>query len=300
MSPSVPRILVTGADGQLGRSLRALARGHEDARYEFATRAQLDVTRPDAIDGWLDGHPADGLINAAAYTAVDRAVQEPERAMAVNGRAPGLLAQACARRGIRFFHVSTDYVFDGRLDRPYREDDATAPLNTYGRGKLRGEQAVRAACPDAVILRASWVFSAWAPNFVCTLLQRARQPVLRIVQDQVGGPTWAGHLAQALHTLAVRPARDTPGGLYHFAGQPWMSWSAFAREIFAAAQGRGLIRQAPAIEPIPSSQWPTPEPRPANSRLDCGKLEALLGPVPRDWRRGLDAVLDTMERRQRH
>ncbi|MGB6216762.1 MAG: dTDP-4-dehydrorhamnose reductase [Castellaniella sp.] len=289
-----PRILVTGADGQLGRSLRVLAARHPDAaRYAFLTRSQLDITQADAVHAWLDAHPADCLINAAAYTAVDRAAAEPEPSRAINADAPGLLARACAARGIRLLHVSTDYVFDGRLDRPYRESDPAAPLNTYGRGKLAGEQAVLAADPHALIVRTGWVFSAWGGNFVRTMVRLgAERDTLRVIDDQIGGPTWAGHLARVLHTLALRPADPLPGGLYHFGGRPWTSWHGFALEILSRAHARGLIARLPRVEAITSADWPSPEPRPANGRLDCARLEALIGPLECDWRVGLDRVLD--------
>ncbi|GAA0223886.1 dTDP-4-dehydrorhamnose reductase [Castellaniella daejeonensis] len=287
------RILVTGADGQLGRSLRALARQRPgEARYEFLSRPQLDITQPDAVAAWLDAHPADRLINAAAYTAVDRAAAERDPAHAINAAAPGVLARACAARGIRLLHVSTDYVFDGRLGRPYREEDATAPLNAYGRDKLEGEQAVLAAAPQALVVRTGWVFSAWGHNFVRTMVRLGGQhETLRVIDDQIGGPTWAGHLAQVLHALALRPAGDTPGGVYHFGGHPWISWHGFAREILARAHALGLIARLPSVEAIASAEWPSPEPRPANGRLDCTRLETLLGPLARDWRIGLDQVL---------
>ncbi|WP_345797674.1 dTDP-4-dehydrorhamnose reductase [Castellaniella sp. MT123] len=311
-----PRVLVTGGDGQLGRSLRALADPHTDTGYIFASRADLDITDNDAIVHWLDAHPADCLINAAAYTAVDRAASEPELAMAINAQAPGLLARHCHERGIRLLHVSTDYVFDGRADRPYRETDPVAPLNTYGRGKWLGEQAVLRAAPDAIVLRTSWVFSAWGTNFVHTMLRLgAQHDRLRIIDDQIGGPTWAGHLAQALDRLtrlavvptikapqgessspmgarwSTEPAAGIPGGVYHFAGSPWVSWYGFAREIFTQAHDLGLIGRIPVLEAIGSADWPSPEPRPANSRLDCARLESLLGPLERDWRDGLRQVL---------
>lgn len=321
---SGPRILVTGMDGQLGRSLQALAAQDLSAVYTFVKRTDLDITDAAALERWLDAHPADALINAAAYTAVDRAAAEPDAALAVNAHAPGLMARCCAARGMRLLHVSTDYVFDGTSDRAYRETDAPGPLNSYGRSKLLGEQAALAAAPDAIIVRTSWVFSAWGSNFVRTMLRLgAQHDHLRVIDDQIGGPTWAGHLAQALHRLALKsqassaaapalcqPAlhpngnraasaapSSVPGGVYHFAGAPWVSWHGFAQEIFAQALELGLIPRLPAVEAIPSRDWPSPEPRPANSRLDCTQLEALLGPLERDWRIGLDQVLRTWNAR---
>ena len=292
---AAPRILVTGADGQLGRSLRALADQRPgEARHAFLNRTQLDITHADAVAAWLDAHPPDCLINAAAYTAVDRAAAEPDLSRAINADAPGLLARACAARGIRLLHVSTDYVFDGRLDRPYREDDPTAPLNTYGRGKLEGERAVLDADPHAVIVRTGWVFSAWGGNFVRTMVRLgAERDSLRVIDDQIGGPTWAGHLAEVLHALALRPADGAAGGIYHFGGRPWVSWHGFAQEILVRAHARGLIAHLPRVDAIASAEWPSPEPRPANGRLDCARLEALLGPLACDWRIGLDRVLES-------
>jgi len=278
----------------LGRSLRLLADQHPDtARWAFANRTDLDITQATAIAAWLQAHPTDVLINAAAYTAVDRAAQEPALADAINAQAPGLLAHACTARGIRLLHVSTDYVFDGRLDRPYREDDPTAPLNAYGRSKLAGEQAVLQADACALVVRTGWVFSAWGGNFVRTMVRLgAQRESLQVIDDQVGGPTWAGHLAQVLLDLALQPAGTVPGGLYHFGGQPWVSWHGFACTILSRAHDHGLIARMPEITAIPSTDWPSPEPRPANGRLDCTRLETVLGPLAQDWRTGLDAVLD--------
>ncbi|WP_323017129.1 dTDP-4-dehydrorhamnose reductase [Castellaniella sp.] len=310
MAPCGPRILVTGADGQLGRSLQALAaQDRSPAAYLFVSRAELDITDAAALDRWLDAHPVDYLINAAAYTAVDRAATDMDTAMAVNARAPGLLARCCAARSARLLHVSTDYVFDGALDRAYRESDAHNPLNTYGRSKLLGEQAALAAAPDTIIVRTSWVFSVWGGNFVRTMLRLgAQHDHLRVIHDQTGGPTWAGHLAGVLHRLVLQshgaapndlqmatgaPSSRIPGGVYHFSGSPWVSWHGFAQEIFTQALDLGLIPRLPTVEAIRSQDWPSPEPRPANSRLDCARLETLLGPLERDWRAGLAEVLRT-------
>lgn len=291
-------ILVTGSHGQLGRSLQVLAAELPDRyHYTFVDKAQLDITDGEALGRWLDTHPGTRcIINAAAYTAVDRAADEADAALAINAKGPELLARECTARNIDLLHVSTDYVFDGQLQRPYQESDPCAPLNTYGRSKWLGEQAVLQYAPKAIIVRTSWVFSAWGNNFVRTMLRLgAERDQLRVIDDQIGGPTWAGHLALALHRLADRLNSSTaasPGGLYHFSGNPDVSWCSFAREIFAQAETLGLLQRQPALEAIPASVWPSPEPRPANSRLDCSRLEALVGPVERDWRIGLGQVLD--------
>lgn len=287
------RILVTGAGGQLGRSLQVSTSGWPGVHAVFAGRSDLDITREDDVARWLDTHPADCLINAAAYTAVDRAASEPDLAMAINARAPELLARHCRERGIRLLQISTDYVFDGRADHPYRETDQPSPLNTYGRSKWLGEQAVLAAAPDAIVVRTSWVFSAWGTNFVRTMLRLGTQhDRLRVIDDQIGGPTWAGHLAQVLLALATR--ERAPGGIYHFAGSPSVSWHGFAQEIFVQACSLGLIGRSPVLDAIRSADWPSPEPRPANSRLDCTRLASLLGPLDRDWRDGLRQVLASL------
>ncbi|WP_322997365.1 dTDP-4-dehydrorhamnose reductase [Castellaniella sp.] len=298
MTKTPLHILVTGANGQLGHSLQTLAASQAShITYAFTDREHLDITDDAAVARWLDQHPADCLINAAAYTAVDRAATEPDAAMAINAHAPALLARHCAARRMHLLHVSTDYVFDGTLDRPYRVDDTPAPLNTYGRSKLLGEQAILQHAPDALILRTSWVFSAWGGNFVRTMLRLgAQRDHLQVIDDQVGGPTWAGHLAQALHQLALRlhtPGLDTPGGLYHCSGAPDVSWHGFAQEIFQQALKRDMLKKVPTLEAIQATAWPSPEPRPANSRLDCSRLDTLLGPIARDWRIGLGQVLDT-------
>ncbi|MGB7400819.1 dTDP-4-dehydrorhamnose reductase [Castellaniella sp.] len=317
----VPVILVTGADGQLGRSLQALAKQQPlAAHYVFATRQHMDLGNEASIVRFLDQHPADCLINAAAYTAVDQAASHPEQATAINAQGPQWLAQQCAARHTRLLHVSTDYVFDGQLYRPYQETDTPAPLNTYGRSKWEGEQAVMAADSRAIVVRTSWVFSAWGANFVRTMLNLAsRQTSLRVVDDQIGNPTWAGHLAQALHRLALHvitsdeatqasthrtstPTSTAPiadgvdafNRIYHFCGTPTVSWKGFAEEIFRQAQASKMLAGIPTVQPVSASQWPSPEPRPANSRLDCSRIEALLGPVERDWRLGLAQVLQTL------
>ncbi|MER1966978.1 dTDP-4-dehydrorhamnose reductase [Castellaniella sp. GW247-6E4] len=295
--PSGPlRILVTGAGGQLGRSLRARVAESPppSAAVTFADRTALDVTRADRVAAWLDRHPADVVINAAAYTAVDRAAAEYGRALAANAEAPGLLAQACARRGARLVHVSTDYVFDGRAGRPYTEDDPVGPLNAYGRSKLEGERQVLELAPTSLVLRCGWIFSAYGGNFVKTMLRLGRErDTLQVVDDQIGGPTWAGDLAQVLLELAMQ--RPAPAGIYHFSGAPWVSWHGFAHEILRQAMERGLLERPPVLSAIATRDRPPAEPRPADSRLDGSKLAERLGgrPAP-DWRIGLARTLDTL------
>ena len=204
----------------------------------------------------------------------------------VNAEAPGAMARAAARKGVPFLHISTDYVFDGSGEAPWKPDDPTGPLGAYGRSKLAGEIGVRAADGKHAILRTSWVFSSHGANFVRTMLRLGRErDALRVVDDQTGGPTAAGDIAVALLTMARALQDGAPGGTYHFAGSPDVTWAGFAREIFARA---GL---EVAVTGIPSSDYPTPARRPANSRLDCATLEADFG-IPRpDWRESLGGIL---------
>jgi dTDP-4-dehydrorhamnose reductase len=281
------RVLVFGETGQVARELARRAPGH-GASLETLGRARADLADPEACAAAVAGAEADVVINAAAYTAVDRAESEPDLAAAVNAEAPGAMARAAAARGLPFLHVSTDYVFDGTPGRPWREDDPTGPLGVYGATKLAGEAATAAAGGPHAILRTSWVFSSHGANFVKTMLRLgAERDRLRVVDDQVGGPTPAAAIADALLAVAAAFAagRGTPG-VFHFSGAPAVSWAEFAEAIFAARGG-----PAPVVERIPSSAYPTPARRPLNSVLDCAKIRAAYGIAQPDWRAGLADVL---------
>ncbi|WP_127902090.1 dTDP-4-dehydrorhamnose reductase [Solirhodobacter olei] len=276
------RLLVFGRTGQVAREL---ARRAPAAR--FLGREAADLADPAACAAAIAKAAPEAVINAAAWTAVDKAEAEDAAAQVVNGEAPGAMARACAGLGIPFLHVSTDYVFDGSGDRPWQPDDPTGPLGAYGRTKLAGEDAVRAASGPHAILRTSWVFSAHGANFVKTMLRLAEtREALNVVGDQVGGPTPAGDIAAALLAMAAQLAAD-PGksGTYHFAGAPDVSWADFAREIFAQAH------RPVAVTDIPTAAYPTPAKRPANSRLDCTTLATTFGLPRPDWRAGLAEVL---------
>ena len=274
------RILVFGETGQVARALAARA------PVTALGRDRADLSDPEACAAAILASDAEAVINAAAYTAVDRAEEEETLATVINGAAPAAMARAAAQKGVPFLHVSTDYVFDGSGETPWKPDDPTGPLGAYGRSKLAGEDGVRAAGGRHAILRTSWVFSAHGANFVRTMLRLGRESdALRVVDDQTGGPTAAGDIAATLLTMARALKDGASGGMYHFAGAPDVTWAGFAREIFARA---GL---AVAVTGIPSSDYPTPARRPANSRLDCTALETGLG-IPRpDWRESLDRVL---------
>jgi dTDP-4-dehydrorhamnose reductase len=275
------RILVFGKTGQVARELQRIA---PDA--VFLGREEADLMNPAACAAAVASSEADAILNAAAWTAVDRAEAEEAAATVVNGDAPAAMARAAADKGIPFLHVSTDYVFDGAGDRPFAPDHPTAPLGAYGRSKLKGETGVRTAGGAHLILRTSWVVSAHGTNFVKTMLRLgAERDSLRVVADQIGGPTPAANIARTLVTAATALRDGAPGGTHHFSGKPDTSWADFARAIMAEA---GL---ACRIEDIPSSAYPTPARRPLNSRLDCTALQDVFG-IPRpDWRRGLADIL---------
>ena len=274
--------LIFGTTGQVATALADL---HPEG--VFLGRDAVDLTDAEACIATIRHHTPRLVINAAAYTAVDRAEEDEATALAVNGAAPGAMARTCAELGIPFLHISTDYVFDGAGDHAWREEDPVAPLGAYGRTKLAGEAAIQAAGGPHVILRTAWVFSATGANFVKTMLRLAdTRDALSVVADQIGGPTPAKDIAAAL--LAIADAFDAGrgrNGIYHFAGQPPVSWAAFAREIFA------LAARDVTVTGIPATDYPTPAARPANSRLDCTKITRDYGIPPPDWRAGLAQVL---------
>ena len=281
------KVLQFGASGQMALETAARAARH-GVTLTALGREQADLSDPAEIGRIVEQADADLVINAAAYTAVDKAEAERDLAFLVNGESPGAMARACAARGLPLVHVSTDYVFNGTGTRPWREDDATAPVNAYGDSKLAGEQAIRASGARAAILRTSWVFSAHGANFVKTMLRLADRPELKVVEDQLGRPTFAGDLAEAALIIGARLARDADAdtGLFHFAGEGAVSWAGFARDIFAMSGG-----PSPRVIGIPSEDYPTPAARPRNSVLDCGRVERAFGIVPRSWRDGLGETL---------
>ncbi|KEO54391.1 hypothetical protein TP2_05550 [Thioclava pacifica DSM 10166] len=244
------------------------------------------MSDPDAAAQAIRDAEPEAVINAAAYTAVDKAEDEEGLAQIVNGDAPGAMANACHDLGIPLVQISTDYVFDGSGDAPFKPTDPTGPLGAYGRTKLAGEQAIRAEGGPFAILRTSWVFSAHGGNFVKTMVRLSEsRDRLSIVADQIGGPTPARAIAEACLTMAAQLQRaPEKSGVYHFSGGPDISWAGFAREIFSQA-GRDVV-----VEDIPSAAYPTPAKRPLNSRLDCSDL-AVFGPNRPDWKAGLKEVL---------
>ena len=292
------RILVAGRTGQLAIELaeRLTRAGHAVVAQ---ARPELDLADPASISRAVEAAAPDAIVNAAAYTAVDRAESERDLAFAVNATGAGLLAAAAARRGIPFVHFSTDYVFPGDGGAPYAEDAQTGPTGVYGESKLAGERAVLAANPRSAVIRTAWVCSPHGHNFVRTMLRVGQErEVVSVVADQRGAPTFAADLADAiariLPRLAASPAGDEAFGVFHLTGTPHASWHDFAQAIFAEAARRGL--RTPELRAITTAEYPIPARRPADGRLDCGRIGRVHGIRPADWRLSLSRCLDALIR----
>jgi dTDP-4-dehydrorhamnose reductase len=293
------RFVVFGRTGQVASEL---ARAPRLAGVELSSidRAEADLAGPAGdIAAALSRHAAGAasivVINAAGYTAVDRAEGEAEACQAANCRGPAAIARACAERGYPLIHLSTDYVFDGRKPEPYREDDPVAPESVYGRSKLAGEEAIRAAGPAHVILRTAWVYSPFGTNFVKTMLRLGRErPELGIVNDQLGCPTAAKDIAETIVSIATRLAAGKADGYgtFHYCGAGACTWFDFAREIFAHAARWGY--QPPRVKPITTADYPTAARRPANSVLDCSKIRAVYNIGTRPWQTAVAACIEEL------
>jgi dTDP-4-dehydrorhamnose reductase len=289
-------ILVAGRSGQLAQCLRdsAVKRG---VPMVAVGRPELDLENGEGIDRVMAAVEPSAIVNAAAYTAVDRAEAEAGRAFTVNCGGAALLADAAARRGIPFIQISTDYVFDGSKRSPYREDDVPAPLNVYGSSKLASEAAVLKACPGAAVIRTSWVYSPYGNNFVRTMLRLSEtQLEVRVVDDQFGAPTSAADLAAAVLAIVERLQSANgadDAGIYHLAGEGETSWYGFAAAIFASLARRG--RRVPRLQAITTAEYPTPARRPEYSCLDSSKAERIFDVRLPPWRSSLEACLDQLE-----
>ncbi|NMO74817.1 dTDP-4-dehydrorhamnose reductase [Vibrio breoganii] len=285
------RVLVTGCNGQVGHCLVQQLTG----RVELLAvdRAELDITNQNEVEALVSEFKPSFIINAAAHTAVDKAEEEEALSYAVNRDGPMFLAESAARVGATLMHISTDYVFPGNKDGIYSEDDATGPLGVYGKSKLAGELAVAEKTDKFIILRTAWVFGEHGHNFVKTMLRLGKdRDALNIVGDQYGGPTYAGHIAGALISMMNQLSTDGDSslyGIYHFSGAPHVSWCEFAESIFQEAEKSGLL-EAPKVTSITTDMYPTPAARPANSKMDCDKIESAFNIKPSDWRLALKNI----------
>lgn len=287
------KILVTGANGQVGHCLQQeLANSHWEC--VALTRAELDISDAQAVEKAVQHIQPAVIINAAAYTAVDKAEQERELAFAINRDGPANLARAAQHINAAILHISTDYVFAGDAEGIYSEDSPTAPQGVYGQSKLEGEQAVIAANDKHIILRTAWVFGEHGNNFVKTMIRLgSSRDTLGIVADQEGGPTYAGDIAKALIAIAQQYAnKETVAwGIYHYAGLPHISWFGFAKHIFAEVEQANLYKKAaPQLNAITTADYPTPAKRPANSKLDCSKIEKTFGIAASNWQLALKNI----------
>jgi len=281
------KLLVFGQTGQVATELKRAVPKDWDAL--FLGRDEADLEYPAQCAAAIHNAMPDAVINAAAYTAVDKAEDDDELAFRINAETPGAMAEAANGLGIPFLHISTDYVFDGSGTKPFRPEDQTSPLGIYGASKLAGEQAVAEAGGNWLILRTSWVFSGHGANFVGTMLRLGTdRDSLNVVGDQAGGPTPAGAIAAALLECAKAMVGGQTGGIYHFAGAPFVSWAEFARVIMSQA------KLDCRIDAIPTSGYPTPAKRPQNSRLDCASLEQGFGILQPDWRAALPQVISEL------
>jgi dTDP-4-dehydrorhamnose reductase len=287
------KVLITGREGQLVRSLLERGGGVDGLELIAVGRPELDLARPETIRNAVRRHAPDVIVSAAAYTAVDQAEDEPELAFRVNGQAPGLLADAAREFGGRIIHFSTDYVFDGSASEPYREDAGTGPIGVYGQSKLQGEERVQVAGPDHVIVRTAWVYSPFGRNFVKTMMSLAKsRDVVRVVADQCGSPSSALDLADGVLAILRGWASGGRAGLgetFHLAGTGEASWYDLAAEVFSACTRRGL--PSAKAEPISTADYPTKAVRPANSMLDSAKFAATFGYRAPHWRGSVGATV---------
>lgn len=292
------RILVAGRSGQVAQSLIEAARSRSDVSIIALGRPELDITDAGSVGAAFEAAAPDLVINAAAYTAVDKAEEERDLAFAGNETGPRHLAEAAARRALPIVHLSTDYVFNGEGMRPYREDDPTDPLGVYGASKLAGEQAVAAANPRHVILRTAWVYGVHGNNFLKTMLRVAGgRDTLNVVADQRGAPTSSHDIAETLLALALRLHTEQSGyGTYHMAARGECVWADFAEAIFEASAARG--GPAAAVNRIPTSEYPTPAKRPAYSVLDSSALERTFGLSLPPWREPVDGIVERLLKKE--
>ncbi|MCW8886533.1 MAG: dTDP-4-dehydrorhamnose reductase [Motiliproteus sp.] len=286
------KVLVTGSRGQVGRYLEQQLAAKPWISL-ILDRYELDITNSEKVNSVVTDFKPDVIINAAAFTAVDKAESNRELAFDVNERGPKNLAQSAQKIGAAIIHISTDYVFDGSANRPYMEEDPVAPKGVYGASKLAGERAVMDNCARCIVLRTAWVFGEYGRNFVKNMIKLGtKREELTVVNDQYGGPTFAGDIAEAVLIIVSRigMGKELSWGKYHYSGMPHVSWYEFAMSVFNAAVDQGLLMKAPRLAPISSADYTTEAKRPNNSKLDCGKIGKEFGIEPSEWQLALNNI----------
>ncbi|MFM2667056.1 dTDP-4-dehydrorhamnose reductase [Vibrio mediterranei] len=278
------KVLITGSHGQVGHCLVSKLSNRSDIEVTAYDREHLDITNELQVKTITGELKPDVIINAAAHTAVDKAETDIDMSYAINRDGPRYLAEIAEEIDALLLHISTDYVFDGDKSEPYAETDMPNPKGVYGKSKLAGEEAVASYCSHYAILRTAWVFGEHGNNFVKTMLRLGKEcSELGVVGDQYGGPTYAGDIASALISMMDRFESKEQSGVYHYAGNPHVSWYQFAKSIFEAAVEHGVLTIPPVVNEITADQYPLPAPRPANSRLECSKIKAVFGIESSDW-----------------
>ena len=285
---SKQKILITGSNGQLGKELKRLENSYSQFNFIFLSREDLPIHHYELVRNFFKGYQPQFLINCAAYTAVDRAESEKELAFQVNGESVGVLAAVCKEYGTKLIHISTDYVFDGTATIPYKEESLTNPQSVYGASKLEGEKEALRFNPDSIIIRPSWVYSEFGKNFVKTMLKlMSEREELNVVSDQFGSPTYAADLAEAI--LQIISSGQWHPGIYHFSNEGIISWYEFAVAV------KELSGNICKVNPIPTSQYPTPAKRPAYSVLDKTKIQSAFSVRIKDWKASLETCLSRLK-----
>ena len=288
MKTNVPSVLVTGASGQLGSELKIIASQYPGFHFFFTTRNELSIDDFDSVKNFFNDNKIDTCINCAAYTAVDKAETEPEKAMHTNAAAVGNLATVCAEKNCRFIHISTDYVFDGTATQPYKETDLTSPVSFYSRSKVKGEELALKNNPSSLIIRTSWLYSSFGSNFVKTMIRLMKEREnIKVVNDQIGSPTYAADLAAAI--MKIISSDTFKSGIYHYANTGTTTWFEFAIAI------KELTGSTCLISPIPTSEYPTPAKRPAYSVFDTSKIKASFAISIPAWKESLKNCIKLLQ-----
>ncbi|MFZ1369108.1 MAG: dTDP-4-dehydrorhamnose reductase [Ferruginibacter sp.] len=290
MNDKLLTILVTGANSQLGNELHVIAPQFPYCQFLFVTKAELDITNFNSIIKYFKGHSVDFCINCAAYTAVDKAETDEDRAYLINADAVAILAKICSQNNTQLIHISTDYVFDGKATQPYKETDTTNPVSVYGKSKLQGEELAIKHCPDAIIIRTSWLYSSFKNNFVKTMLRLMKEKEsINVVNDQFGCPTYAADLALAIMRIIRSKKSKLNPGIYHYTNSGITNWFEFAVAI------KKLTNSNCIVNPISTAQYPTAAKRPAYSVLDTAKIAATFPVEIPNWEISLEKCLSLLK-----